>query len=104
MAEPARGAQMQDRVITLRVLTHEGVALEETATSVIAPGAPGYLGMLRNHAPLVTTLQPGTLLWKRPTGERRTAKIGSGLLEVVRNRITILTDAVSEPSQEPVRG
>ncbi len=95
MAEPARDAQRQDRVITLRVLTHEGVALEETATSVIAPGAPGYLGMLRNHAPLVTTLQPGKLLWKRPTGERRTARIGSGLLEVVRNRITILTDTVA---------
>ncbi len=94
MADPVRGAQMQDRVITLRVLTHEGVALEETATSVIAPGSPGYLGMLRNHAPLVTTLQPGKLSWKQSTGERRTARIGSGLLEVVRNRITILTDTV----------
>ncbi len=104
MADPAHGAQMQDRVMTLQVLTHEGVALEETATSVIAPGAPGYLGMLRNHAPLVTTLQPGKLQWKRPDGARRTAKIGSGLLEVVRNRITILTDTVSESSQEPVRG
>ncbi len=95
MADPTRETHPTDRLITLRVLTHEGVALEETATSVIAPGAPGYLGMLRNHAPLVTTLQPGTLLWKRPTGERRTARIGSGLLEVVRNRITILTDTVS---------
>ena len=95
MADPARGTHLKDPLITLRVLTHEGVALEETATSVIAPGSPGYLGMLRNHAPLVTTLQSGTLLWTRPTGEQRTATIGSGLLEVVRNRITILTDTVA---------
>ncbi len=95
MANPARGVHPKDPLISLRVLTHEGVALEETVTSVIAPGAPGYLGMLRNHAPLVTTLQPGTLQWTRPDGERRTATIGSGLLEVVRNQITILTDTVS---------
>lgn len=80
--------------ITLRVLTQEGLALEDQAVSVIAPGELGYLGMLRNHAPLVTTLQPGTLTWQRPDGERRARRIGSGLLEVVRNHVTILTDEV----------
>ncbi len=90
--------------IVLKVLTREGLAFNEEALSVVAPGTPGYLGMLRNHAPLVTTLQPGKLSWKPSTGERRTARIGSGLLEVVRNRITILTDTVSEPPQESVRG
>ena len=83
--------------ITLRVLTQEGLALEDEAVSIIAPGEPGYLGILRHHAPLVTTLKPGKLTWKRPDGERRIARLGSGLLEVQRNHITILTDTVSEP-------
>ena len=83
--------------ITLRVLTQEGVLLEDEAVSVVAPGGLGYLGMLRHHAPLVTTLTPGKLTWKRPDGERRTARLGAGLLEVQHNHITILTDAVSEP-------
>ena len=82
--------------ITLRVLTQEGLVLEDEAVSVIAPGEVGYLGMLRNHAPLVTTLQLGKLTWQRPGGERRTVRIGKGLLEVVKNRLTILTDGVSE--------
>ena len=86
--------------IALKVLTHEGVALEEPATSVIAPGELGYLGMLRHHAPLVTTLSPGTLTWQRPSGERRTARLGAGLLEVVHNHITILTDAVTVAGAE----
>jgi F-type H+-transporting ATPase subunit epsilon len=81
--------------LTLRVLTPEGLVLEEPASSVIAPGEVGYLGMLRNHAPLVTTLKPGTLSWRRANGERRAATLGAGLLEVERNRITILTDAVT---------
>ena len=82
--------------ITLRVLTQEGLALEDEAVSVIAPGEPGYLGMLRNHAPLVTTLAPGQLIWRRTSGERHVRRIGAGLLEVVRNQITILTDSVAD--------
>jgi F0F1-type ATP synthase epsilon subunit len=44
----------------------------------------------------VTTLKPGKLTWQRPNGERRTARLGSGLLEVVRNHVTILTDRMSD--------
>ena len=82
--------------ITLRVLTQDGLAIEEQASSVVAPGEVGYLGMLRNHAPLVTTLAPGKLIWQRADGERLTRRIGAGLLEVANNRVTILTDAVSD--------
>ena len=82
--------------IALTVLTHEGVALEAQASSVIAPGEVGYLGLLRNHAPLVTTLVPGTLRWRREArGEWHEATVGRGLLEVVHNQVTILTDVVS---------
>ena len=90
--------------ITLNVLTDAGLALEEQAVSVIAPGEVGYLGMLRNHAPLVTTLKPGMLKWKRPDGEQKTAQLGSGLLEVVRNHVTILTDAVTQLPAERSAG
>ena len=87
------------RAIRLRILTSEGVAVEEEAVSVIAPGEVGYLGVLRNHAPLVTTLQPGTLTWRRPSGQQRSQLIGTGLLEIVRNQLTVLTDVLSEPAQ-----
>jgi F-type H+-transporting ATPase subunit epsilon len=83
--------------LTLRVLTSQGLAFEEEAVSVIAPGEPGYLGILRNHAPLVTTLAPGRLIWRQASGARRITRIGSGLLEVVKNQVTILTDAAPEP-------
>jgi len=82
--------------ITLRVLTETGIALEDEAVSIVAPGELGYLGMLRNHAPLVTTLTPGKLTWRKPSGEVRTAHVGTGLLEILRNRLTILTDSLRE--------
>ena len=86
-----------ERTITLRVVTQEGLAFEEPATAIRAPGEVGYLGILRNHAPLVTTLTPGILSWRRPDGPRQAARVGVGLLEVVKNRVTILTDTVSGP-------
>ena len=88
-------------VIALRVLTDAGLALDEPAVSIIAPGEDGYLGILRNHAPLVTTLAPGTLRWRRPDGSRQGIRIGTGLLEVVHNRCTVLTDAASSPEPAP---
>ena len=82
--------------LTLRLLTREGVAHETDAVSIIAPGELGYLGILRHHAPLVTTLKPGTLSW-RTSWQRApsTARIGAGLLEVVRDQVTILTEALT---------
>ena len=86
------------QAMTLKVLTQEGLVFEDEAMSVIAPGEPGYLGILRNHAPLVTTLQPGKLSWRRQGGPRHTRRVGRGLLEVEHNRVTILTDSVGEIS------
>jgi F-type H+-transporting ATPase subunit epsilon len=82
-------------MIQLRVLTDAGVAVEEQAVSVIAPGELGYVGFLTNHAPLVTTLGEGMLKWRRQDGVTKTARIRGGLLEIFRNRLTILTDSVA---------
>ncbi len=82
---------MASGTIELRVLTDAGLAIQDRAVSIRAPGAEGSLGMLHNHAPLVTTLVPGKLIWRTPDGRTHEAQIGSGLLEIVHNRCTILT-------------
>ena len=84
------------KTIELRVLTREGLALEDRATSIVAPGELGYLGLLFNHAPLVTTLTPGKLSWQPTSGPRRAVLIGDGLMEIAKNRCTLLTNRVSE--------
>ena len=81
--------------IHLRVLTDAGVAVDDEAVSIVAPGETGYLGILHNHAPLVTTLGRGHLTWRRPDGAQQARRIGAGFLEIVRNRCTILTREVS---------
>ncbi len=83
------------KTIRVRVITNEGQAVADEAVSIRAPGEIGYLGILHNHAPLVTTLRPGMLQWRRPDGDTRTLRIGAGLLEITKNQFTVLTDAVT---------
>ena len=45
----------------LSVVTPEKTELEINVRSIVAPGSEGYLGVLSNHAPLITALMPGIL-------------------------------------------
>ncbi len=83
------------RSIHVRVLTTEGEAVADEAVAVRAPGERGYVGFLYNHAPLVTTLQPGTLTWRQPSGQTHALRITEGLLEIVHNRLTVLTESIT---------
>ncbi len=87
--------------ITLTVLTRDGVALKEETVSVVAPGELGYLGILHNHAPLVTTLSPGQLTYRTPKEQTKTIRVGTGLLEIAHNTLTILTESVTQPETSP---
>ncbi len=83
---------MPDHSFTLKVVTPDQVAFEGKTTSVVAPGSVGYLGILKDHAPLVTTLDKGNLTYKDESGSVHTFKIQGGFLEVQKNRALILTD------------
>ena len=80
---------------TLDVVTPERIMLSEPVTQTIAPGTEGQLGILANHAPLMTELAPGEVLATLADG-RTTAHIviSGGFMEVAPGggRTTILAD------------
>ena len=78
----------------LKVVTPDGVAFTGKTISVVAPGTLGYLGILKNHAPLVTSLEKGNLTHKDDSGTVHTIKIEGGFLEVRNNRVLVLTDKI----------
>jgi ATP synthase F1 epsilon subunit len=82
------------RAFDLKVVTPNEVYFEGKAVSVVAPGALGYLGVLRDHAPFVTTLDKGNLSYKDETDQVRTFKIEGGFFEVFQNRVLVLTDKI----------
>ena len=86
---------MADKTFTLEILTPARTIFTGPITSLIAPGALGYLGILINHAPLVTTLTPGKITYRDSAGHTAVLhSTGSGLLEVYKNRATLLADGI----------
>ena len=93
---------MPDFSLVIKVVTPEEVFYEGPTTSVVAPGTVGYLGVLKNHAPLVTTLSKGNLTFKSGEGSVKSFKIEGGFLEVFKNRVLVLTDKITKeiPSEK----
>jgi F-type H+-transporting ATPase subunit epsilon len=56
---------------------------------VIAPGADGELGILPNHAPLLTALGIGELRIKKG-GKEESFAVHGGFLEVLANRVIVM--------------
>ncbi len=77
--------------IHCQVVTQDKLLYEGPADMVLAPGAEGELGILPNHAPLLTTLDYGFLL-VRYRGEEQVFTIAGGLLEVRPEVVTVLAD------------
>lgn len=82
---------------TFRLVTPQKMLFEGPVLSIQAPGSEGYLGVLANHAPLITALMPGKLEVKAPSGAVTTYAVSGGFLEVSGNRATVLADS-AEPA------
>lgn len=80
---------------TLSILTPERTVFEGPVEYVQVPGTEGYLGVLANHAALVTGLAEGTLTVRTPDGRESTVGVSGGFFEVSHNRATVLADSVS---------
>jgi len=75
----------------IEVVTPDRTAFEGDAESLTVPAWEGYLGVLANHAPLLTVLQAGVVTMKTDQKARFFAVRG-GFMEVRQNRAVILAD------------
>ena len=88
---------MIERSFSLNVITPEKVVYSNEVASVTAHGSDGYLGVLAQHAPLITTLEPGLLSITEPDEKKVTFSVNKGIMEVRKNKVVVLADAVEKP-------
>ena len=79
----------------LDIVTPEKKAFSDEIDSVVVPGEGGEMGILKYHAPLVTTLRPGELRYLKD-GEETSLAIGTGIVEISNDRVSVLTDMALE--------
>ncbi|HTL70639.1 MAG TPA: ATP synthase F1 subunit epsilon [Candidatus Eisenbacteria bacterium] len=78
----------------LKVVTPDEVFYEGDVVSLVAPAALGFVGILKNHAPYVTTVSKGNLTLREDGGQTRQFQVEGGFLDVQKNRVLVLTDKV----------
>ena len=62
------------------------------ADMVIAPGEGGELGILPEHAPLLTRVKPGTVRIQVAGSPDEVIYVSGGMMEVQPDRVTVLAD------------
>jgi len=78
----------------LSIVTPERIVYETEVRSLIAPGVAGYLGILSQHAPLITALRPGKIEFHDADDKLHFMAVSKGFLEVSNNVATLLADAI----------
>ncbi len=84
--------------IKLEIVTPERKVFDETVDSVTVPTATGEVGILPNHAPLISSLKSGVLSFaSKGTSEKMV--VSGGFVEVSTNKVSVLTD-IAEKADE----
>lgn len=77
----------------LEILTPEKKIFEGDVTIATFPGADGSFQVLDNHAPLISLLKEGTVVYKG-SGLNQNLQITGGVVEVLANKVILLADGV----------
>lgn len=81
--------------LTVRVIAPDKTVWDDTAEELILPSTTGQLGILSDHAPLLTALDPGVLR-VRTKKEWVNVALMEGFAEVQDNEVTILVNGAEQ--------
>lgn len=84
----------------LQIVTPERIIFDDEIIALIASGEEGYLGVLTNHAPLLTSLKSGILIITDKHNKKSYYRASAGFLEVNNNKASVIVETI-EPT-EPV--
>jgi F-type H+-transporting ATPase subunit epsilon len=74
--------------MNLEIISPEKIIYKGEVDSVTLPGAMGLFTILNHHAPLISVLKKGALVYKIGDNEK-TIEINSGFAEVKQNVVSV---------------
>jgi len=84
--------------IHLDIVTPDRLVAHDAVTAVTIPGKNGYLGILPGHAPLLTELVPGELVYTR-AGVKHSVAVNWGFAEVLPDRVIVLVESAERAEE-----
>lgn len=78
-------------MLKLKIVTPEKVVYDGNADNVTVPGTLGSFEILTDHAPIVSSLEPGNVKYSL-TGKSQEISILGGFVEVRRNEVDVCVE------------
>jgi F-type H+-transporting ATPase subunit epsilon len=78
----------------IEIITPDRKVFEGEIKSVRVPGKKGSFQVLKDHAPIVSTLENGAVIMVDMDGNESIYEINGGVIEVKANKIILLADSV----------
>jgi F-type H+-transporting ATPase subunit epsilon len=78
----------------IEIITPDKKIFEGEINSVRVPGKKGSFQVLKDHAPIISTLENGTVRMVDQENNEITYDISGGVIEVKANKIILLADSV----------
>ncbi len=75
----------------IEIITPDENLFKGETDKVIIPAASGLMGILKDHAPLITVLKSGDIVVSSAKGEQ-TFTVKGGVVEVLNNKIIVLAE------------
>lgn len=85
-------------MIDLEIVTPEKKVVDQAVDSVNVPTSKGEIGILPNHAPLISTLRPGILSYS-VGGATEKMVVSGGFVEINGSKVSILADIAEAKSE-----
>lgn len=77
--------------ISLTVLTPESTLMEKRVSKVSLPGSKGRFMILKGHAPIISSLEEGDIVFESE-GESGRVRISSGFVEASNDTVTVCAE------------
>ena len=75
----------------LEILSAEEKIFSGEVESVILPGSSGQFQILNNHAPIISSLKKGEIIYKE-NSKYNTLAVNGGIVEVLDNKVSALIE------------
>jgi F-type H+-transporting ATPase subunit epsilon len=82
----------------LQIVNPERMIVDADVESVVIPATGGFLGILRNHVPIIGSLEIGVVKY-RGEGQQRFVACNQGVFEMRNNTLKVIADT-AEPGEE----
>lgn len=79
----------------IEIITPDKKVFEGDVQSVRVPGKKGSFQVLKDHAPIISTLETGPVIMVDQKGSEIRYEIKGGVIEVKMNKIILLAESVS---------